>query len=130
MQRQKQRLNIRRGDSKKARVTRRADFTAGLGFRRRRETPRWENLRPVCYHSSKMAATRVTIKNNGSIVIEGDFSIHDESGAEYGLAGRERISLCRCGHSEKKPFCDGSHRRNGFCSDCTAYDLPEPVKKP
>ncbi|MCC7341943.1 MAG: CDGSH iron-sulfur domain-containing protein [Bryobacterales bacterium] len=76
-----------------------------------------------------MAATRVTINNNGSIVIEGDFSIHDESGGEYGLAGRTRISLCRCGHSAKKPFCDGSHRRNEFASECCAYDLPEPVKK-
>ena len=76
-----------------------------------------------------MAATRVTINNNGSIVIEGDFSTHDETGGEYGLAGRTRISLCRCGHSAKKPFCDGSHRRNEFASECCAYDLPEPVKK-
>lgn len=76
-----------------------------------------------------MAATRVTIRNNGSIVIEGDFSIHDESGCEYGLAGRQRISLCRCGHSENKPFCDGSHKRIGFVSECAAFNLPEPVKK-
>lgn len=82
-----------------------------------------------CYHLSTMAATKVTILNNGSVVIEGDFSIHDASGGEYGLAGRKRISLCRCGHSAKKPFCDGSHARQGFASECIAYDLPEPVKK-
>ena len=76
-----------------------------------------------------MAATKVTIFNNGPVIIEGDFSIHDPSGGEYGLAGRTRIGLCRCGLSSKKPFCDGTHGREGFASECVAYDLPEPVKK-
>ncbi|MDZ7637793.1 MAG: CDGSH iron-sulfur domain-containing protein [Bryobacterales bacterium] len=77
-----------------------------------------------------MAATKVTIFNNGPVIIEGDFSIHDAAGAEYGLAGRTRIGLCRCGLSAKKPFCDGTHGREGFSSECSAHNLPEPVKKP
>jgi len=73
---------------------------------------------------------KVTIFNNGSIRIEGDFTVHDADGKEYGLAGRTAIGLCRCGHSENKPFCDGSHKRAGFESLCPARDLPPPAPKP
>ena len=46
-----------------------------------------------------------------------------------GLAGRTVISLCRCGHSENKPFCDGSHGRVGFQSSVVAKELPPPKPK-
>jgi CDGSH-type Zn-finger protein len=74
-------------------------------------------------------AAKVTISNNGSIRIEGDFTIQDAEGNPFGLAGRTAIGLCRCGHSENKPFCDGSHKRVGFASVCTARDLPPPQPK-
>jgi CDGSH-type Zn-finger protein len=74
--------------------------------------------------------TKVTIFNNGSIRLEGDFTVHDAEGKEFGLAGRTVLSLCRCGHSENKPFCDGSHKRVGFNSVCPARELPPPVSKP
>jgi CDGSH-type Zn-finger protein len=74
-------------------------------------------------------ATKVTINNNGPIRLEGDFTIHDAEGKEYGLAGRTVISLCRCGLAENKPFCDGSHARQGFSSQCKALDLPAPKPK-
>ena len=74
--------------------------------------------------------TKVTIFNNGSIRLEGDFTVHDAEGKEFGLAGRTVISLCRCGHSENKPFCDGSHKRVGFDSVCPARELPPSVAKP
>jgi CDGSH-type Zn-finger protein len=74
-----------------------------------------------------MASTKITVNNNGSIRVEGDFSIQDAEGKEFGLGGRTVISLCRCGHSANKPFCDGSHKAEGFASSCLARDLPVKV---
>ena len=53
-------------------------------------------------------ATKITVNNNGSL-IEGEIEIYDGAGNKYDLAGRTIISLCRCGQSNNKPFCDGSH---------------------
>jgi CDGSH-type Zn-finger protein len=74
-------------------------------------------------------STKITVNNNGPIRIEGEFGIHDPAGAEFGLAGRTVISLCRCGHSQNKPFCDGSHARNGFQDTVVARELPPPKPK-
>lgn len=76
-----------------------------------------------------MAATRITINSNGSIKVEGDFEICDPQGQPFGLAGRTTISLCRCGHSANKPFCDGSHKASGFADAVVARDLPAPKPK-
>ena len=76
-----------------------------------------------------MAATKITVRTDGSIRVEGDFEVVDQDGKAFGLAGRNKIGLCRCGHSENKPFCDGAHRRQGFESACPARDLPPPVPK-
>ena len=76
-----------------------------------------------------MATTKVTTLNNGPLRIEGEFSVCDGLGKEYGLAGRTVISLCRCGHSQNKPFCDGSHARVGFQSMVEAKELPPPKPK-
>jgi len=70
--------------------------------------------------------TKITPSNNGPLRIEGDFEIHDPSGQRFGLAGRTAISLCRCGHSANKPFCDGTHKQVGFTDAVTARDLPAP----
>lgn len=71
-------------------------------------------------------ATRITVKDNGSLRVEGDFELYDMAGNRYDLAGRQAISLCRCGASAKKPFCDSTHRAAGFQSVCTAYALEPP----
>ena len=77
-----------------------------------------------------MASTRITVMNNGSLRVEGDFEIVDMEGRSFGLAGRTRVSLCRCGQSNNKPFCDSSHKTCGFQSTVVSFDLPEPAPKP
>ncbi len=76
-----------------------------------------------------MAATKITIANNGSIRIEGEFVIVDPEGKEFGLGGRTAISLCRCGQSQNKPFCDGSHKKVMFQDEVHARELPPPVPR-
>mgnify|MGYP000194251350 FL=1 len=70
-----------------------------------------------------MAGTKITINSNGSVRIEGDFQIMDKEGNEYGLNGRTVVSICRCGLSKNKPFCDGAHK-GCFEHEAVAFDLP------
>jgi CDGSH-type Zn-finger protein len=73
---------------------------------------------------------KVSVRNNGPYRLEGDIAMLDEDGKAFGLAGRTVVSLCRCGHSSNKPFCDGTHNKVGFESACPARDLPPPAPKP
>jgi CDGSH-type Zn-finger protein len=70
-----------------------------------------------------MASSKITVNDNGSLKIEGDFEIVDRIGTPYDLGGREVVSLCRCGQSKNKPFCDGSHK-NHFEHNAVAFALP------
>lgn len=70
-----------------------------------------------------MATTKITVNSNGSLRIEGDFEIVDKDGNPYGLQGRTAVTLCRCGRSNNKPFCDASHKGH-FEHDAKAFDLP------
>ncbi len=70
-----------------------------------------------------MSKTTLKVNNNGSLRVEGDFEIVDKNGKAYDLGGRDVVSLCRCGLSNNKPFCDGSHR-NHFEHEAEAFALP------
>jgi len=73
---------------------------------------------------------KITIRANGPILIAAEeMELVDHEGRPFGLAGRKQIGLCRCGHSGNKPFCDGSHNRQGFQSVCDARELPPPAPK-
>jgi CDGSH-type Zn-finger protein len=70
-----------------------------------------------------MTKTKIIVNNNGSLKVDGDFEIVDAQGNVFGLQGRTVVSLCRCGRSANKPFCDGSHKGN-FEHTAAAFDLP------
>jgi CDGSH-type Zn-finger protein len=57
------------------------------------------------------APVTVTPRHNGPLRCEGPLIVED-------LVGRRAASamtvLCRCGGSATRPYCDGSHKRNGF----------------
>jgi CDGSH-type Zn-finger protein len=59
----------------------------------------------------------IVVRDNGPIRISGGpFVIKDAQGNVFDLGGKPMVSLCRCGESAKKPFCDGAHKTCGFDS--------------
>jgi CDGSH-type Zn-finger protein len=75
-----------------------------------------------------MMAT-IKVRQNGSLLVEGeDVKLIDWNGNEYPLAKRP-FALCRCGHSTRKPFCDGTHSKIGFQAGEAAIG-PEAVDRP
>ena len=64
-----------------------------------------------------MAQVKITIRRNGPYRIEtpeGSIELVDADGNTYDLTGKPAFSLCRCGGSVNKPFCDGTHSKIGF----------------
>jgi CDGSH-type Zn-finger protein len=55
----------------------------------------------------------VKIRQSGPYLVRGKVTITDCDGNRYVVEG-DNVALCRCGGSQTKPFCDGSHRENGF----------------
>jgi CDGSH-type Zn-finger protein len=93
--------------------------------RQRRLVP--PELRSVLEDS--MTDTTIQVAAHGPLRVTGNFCITDPTGASFDLAGRTTISLCRCGQSQNKPFCDGAHGKTGFRSEEQARALPPPKPK-
>jgi uncharacterized Fe-S cluster protein YjdI len=58
-------------------------------------------------------APEIRASANGPLLLSGGVRVLDAEGNL--LYEGERAALCRCGGSGNKPFCDGTHRTNGFC---------------
>lgn len=63
----------------------------------------------------------IRLSHDGPLYLRGDFTILNGMGEL--VANDTRAALCRCGGSANKPFCDNTHRSNGFQASGT---LPNP----
>jgi CDGSH-type Zn-finger protein len=60
-------------------------------------------------HTVGMDGARITPYRDGPYIVRGDFTILDQDGNEI-EPRRGTIALCRCGRSQTRPFCDGTHK--------------------
>ena len=67
-------------------------------------------------------AIKITVKDNGPYLIDGEFQLVDAQGNEIPATKR---ALCRCGGSTTKPFCDGTHSKIGFQGAISAVQQTE-----
>ena len=86
--------------------------------------------------STTKSKVSVTISENGPYLVTGDVPLAKqtivadaEGGSETwaegdAVAHRANYALCRCGASQTKPFCDGSHQKIGFDGTETASRQP------
>ena len=70
-------------------------------------------------------AITITIRDNGPLLVDGEFRLVDAQGNEVPVVKR---ALCRCGGSTTKPFCDGTHSKIGFQGAITAVQKAEEPK--
>ncbi len=63
-----------------------------------------------------MPEVRIKTLKNGPYEVKGAIQLVDAKRADFKLA-EDPICLCRCGQSQNKPFCDGTHEKIGFKSE-------------
>jgi CDGSH-type Zn-finger protein len=63
-----------------------------------------------------MADSTIKMIANGPYRVTGPAKIIDPQGNEVAVDDGRAVSLCRCGASANKPYCDGTHGRIGFQS--------------
>jgi CDGSH-type Zn-finger protein len=74
-----------------------------------------------------MSDVVIKVRENGPILVSGPVTLTDHLGNKYDTSASANFALCRCGHSQKKPFCDGSHKTCGFMANETVPPPPAPA---
>jgi len=86
-----------------------------------------------------MADVTILVRKDGPLWVIGDFSLVDAEGNGIEIPeakrkvtpeGLPRVSLCRCGGSVIKPFCDGTHSKIGFVGAEAAVEKADPTTLP
>ncbi|MFD2761262.1 CDGSH iron-sulfur domain-containing protein [Lentibacillus juripiscarius] len=58
---------------------------------------------------------QIKVNDNGPYLVKGNVEMVDAEGNVFET--KKAFSLCRCGHSSNKPFCDGTHKKIDFESE-------------
>jgi CDGSH-type Zn-finger protein len=76
--------------------------------------------RRICAVLSTLSGRVALLGLSGPLWVRGGIPV--ESGHDGRVyESRSRVTLCRCGRSQNKPFCDGTHAAIGFRDDwCSA----------
>ncbi|MEP6893158.1 MAG: CDGSH iron-sulfur domain-containing protein [Gaiellaceae bacterium] len=74
-----------------------------------------------------MSDVTIVVRENGPYKVIGPITIRDFEDREFVLPEGSAVALCRCGHSENKPFCDGTHKRVGFAAADPAPRLSDRI---
>ena len=69
-----------------------------------------------------MDCARITPYEDGPLLVRGPFELVDQDGNTIEVR-RKTVALCRCGRSQIKPFCDGTHKATRFKAP-SGRDLP------
>ena len=68
----------------------------------------------------------IQVSEHGPYLVRGPVKILDAEGNEFETP-RKNVALCRCGRSENKPYCDGTHVAQDFQSRVLATTAPDGV---
>lgn len=72
-------------------------------------------------------AQKLDLLKNGPIEVTGGVDLHDEDGSTAQTG--DHYTLCRCGGSKNKPFCDGTHWYNGFRDEKADVRMERPAER-
>jgi CDGSH-type Zn-finger protein len=62
-----------------------------------------------------VSEVKITALENGPLEVDGTCVVLSSDGTV--IKEGAKVYLCRCGHSAKKPMCDGAHKREGFIAN-------------
>lgn len=67
----------------------------------------------------------IMVRPDGPLICKGDTAITIESDNAEVIFKGDEFALCRCGLSGKKPFCDGTHKKEGVTASQSFSDERE-----
>ncbi|MEN7547130.1 (4Fe-4S)-binding protein [Rapidithrix thailandica] len=62
--------------------------------------------------TQKVEMTKILVAENGPLIVQGTIKVVHKDGTEEQKS--KSTAFCRCGSSQNKPFCDGSHKKVAF----------------